>query len=775
MSDNETNVKFGANISELKDGMAQASAAVSKSVSSMLESITGLSGAMKALSGLIATALSGAAIKGAIDSATSYNASILQLSRVMGTTTEQASVLSTAIHMIGGTTDEYTSMIMRLGMHIKDGGAEFERWGITVKDANGNFLSQQEIFDNVITRMDQMKSGTDANELALATLGRGAKEAYKYVDNLKDAMATAAEVTAKLGPITAAEAAQTKAASHEMNVATGEFSRMGQIIGADMLPSIATFTTMITDVAAAALPFLITAINAVLIPLEGLAATARMSAMIVVQAFRTIVTMAAGVAAALAGPWSEAGNTIKKAWADVIEDTNKLNANLEADMTKTAARINFLWSGTMKKVTPKAPGTATAPPPKEKEKEDKSRMPEWEEQYKEGYLADEQAHGGYLEKKLSEELAYWEKIAALPGKSATETLAVARKITDLKIAQYKEEYDAAQAAAAEIKKIEELKQDSVKQGATAAIAAKKEQLNTEVALGQISKEAEMASLKSFLDQEYALELAAAQNKLKLMEQGTAEYQRQLNVMTALQAKYALDVQKVEGKGAIATQQEWKKAIQPITQAFDTSVMGIIQGTQTLKKGLANLFQSITLSFINDTIKTMLSNWLFGENQKLAITALYSKMLVALGITTAAETATAKAAIETPAAISSITKNAGVAASGAAASQASIPYIGPALAVAAAAAMIGMVMGYMKFASAAGGFDVPSGIDPVTQLHGGEMVLPANLAENVRNMTGGGRSTINLQCWDSRDVKSFLKGNNRNLAGAAKMARQLGVR
>jgi len=66
-------------------------------------------------------------MKGAIDAATDYNSSILKLSKVMGETTAQASVLSTAIKMIGGTTDEYISMNMKLDRQVKTNGATLEQ------------------------------------------------------------------------------------------------------------------------------------------------------------------------------------------------------------------------------------------------------------------------------------------------------------------------------------------------------------------------------------------------------------------------------------------------------------------------------------------------------------------------------------------------------------------------------------------------------------------------------------------------------------------------
>jgi hypothetical protein len=66
--------------------------------------------------------------------------------------------------------------------------------------------------------------------------------------------------------------------------------------------------------------------------------------------------------------------------------------------------------------------------------------------------------------------------------------------------------------------------------------------------------------------------------------------------------------------------------------------------------------------------------------------------------------------------------------------AAIPIIGPALAPAAAAAA-GLGDRAPSRAGSRrreGGYDIPSGVNPITQLHQNEMVLPAALADRVRN-------------------------------------------
>lgn len=70
--------------------------------------------------------------------------------------------------------------------------------------------------------------------------------------------------------------------------------------------------------------------------------------------------------------------------------------------------------------------------------------------------------------------------------------------------------------------------------------------------------------------------------------------------------------------------------------------------------------------------------------------------------------------------------------------ASIPYVGPALGIAAAAAAVAagvaraqQISSTDPSASAEGGYDIPYGVNPVTQLHAREMVLPREEADVIR--------------------------------------------
>ena len=270
-----------------------------------------------------------------------------------------------------------------------------------------------------------------------------------------------------------------------------------------------------------------------------------------------------------------------------------------------------------------------------------------------------------------------------------------------------------------------------------------------MALGVISKTQEIEALKLFTNQEYAIDLKALEDKKTNYEEGTKDYELALKDELALKQKHSLDMQKLDDKMKIDNMNTWKEMVSPIASAFETSINGIISGTQTLRQGLRNIGQAIVLDFVNLVIKKMVDQWLLGELMKINISKLFSGMLVALGITTSTEMTAqqlSESVMGTAAtrmqAMTSIPPLAGMAAAGAAAAVAPTPFIGPALAAAAFGDTLALVMGAMSMVAASGGYDIGSE-SPIAQLHPREMVLPPDLADNVRGMSGGGGKTIHF--------------------------------
>ena len=81
----------------------------------------------------------------------------------------------------------------------------------------------------------------------------------------------------------------------------------------------------------------------------------------------------------------------------------------------------------------------------------------------------------------------------------------------------------------------------------------------------------------------------------------------------------------------------------------------------------------------------------------------------------------------------------------------------------------LVIGY----SAAGGYDIPGGVNPIVQTHAREMILPASLADPMRNMLaggGGGGHTLNfnISANDGASVRKMLIDNKSTIHQALKM-------
>jgi len=102
--------------------------------------------------------------------------------------------------------------------------------------------------------------------------------------------------------------------------------------------------------------------------------------------------------------------------------------------------------------------------------------------------------------------------------------------------------------------------------------------------------------------------------------------------------------------------------------------------------------------------------------------------------------------------------------------ASIPVWGWAAALGVAAATFAGLQSYQTSASAsaAEGYDVPPGVAPVTQLHPREMVLPASLADTVRQMattSGAPRGRAPTVNFPGRAVGNLFTMHMDDLKGA----------
>jgi hypothetical protein len=235
-------------------------------------------------------------------------------------------------------------------------------------------------------------------------------------------------------------------------------------------------------------------------------------------------------------------------------------------------------------------------------------------------------------------------------------------------------------------------------------------------------------------------------------------------------KFQSDKEKLDFQAAQTSQRTWQSLMQPIQRAFDTSITGMILGTTSLQKAVANIGQSILAEFVNLGVK-MATNWIASE---LAMTTA-TEAGAAARTAAEGEGVAAGLAVKAANAIKSIVTDSAQAFSGIFAFLA--PIMGPAAAGPAAAGEATVMAAASGIASAAGGWMVPS--DQLAMVHQNEMILPANISQGLQNMisanggAGAGAVVVNVSAIDSQDVKRFFQSNGSLLVNAVNKAMRNG--
>lgn len=225
------------------------------------------------------------------------------------------------------------------------------------------------------------------------------------------------------------------------------------------------------------------------------------------------------------------------------------------------------------------------------------------------------------------------------------------------------------------------------------------------------------------------------------------------------------INEIQHQMQLQSAKEWEAAFGSIPHAFNKAMQGIGTTVNSMKDLYQAFFRDLTIMGIEAGARS-LSHHIAIELAKKNVT------LASVTSRVAAESWAALQSIALSAwsALAQIANYAAVAMAATWAAISAIPFVGPFLAPAAAVGTGALVLGLAgNIRSAAGGYDIPAGINPMTQLHAQEMVLPAELANKVRGMTGdgggggGGGHTIIVQGFDSRDLRRFVQDNASTFA------------
>lgn len=287
------------------------------------------------------------------------------------------------------------------------------------------------------------------------------------------------------------------------------------------------------------------------------------------------------------------------------------------------------------------------------------------------------------------QVAGFAKLEKLSDRYAELEIANANKILD---AMKKAAEEAASAQ-------EEAQTGAIDRGIAAVQAAAKEH--------QITAKQELDETLTLLQAKESAEAQYYATRRTLAAGDEAELEAIDKQEVAAHNKILAEMQKAQETYSKAVQQQWQTIANGISNALDHAFTQMLNRGQSFTKSMESMFASMGESMIATLIKV---------GVQTEINAMISK-------------ATGQAVAK-----SNVMANAAQAASGAYASASEIPVVGWLLGPVAAAAAYA---GALAFPTAEGGWVVPDNINPMTQLHGGEMVLPRDISGGLRAMIAAG--------------------------------------
>ncbi|MFZ2988076.1 hypothetical protein [Ideonella sp.] len=338
-----------------------------------------------------------------------------------------------------------------------------------------------------------------------------------------------------------------------------------------------------------------------------------------------------------------------------------------------------------------------------------------------------------------QELDYWQTVLQSADLTSNDTLAILRNVSKLKIEILRDE-------AKQRLQLDASTRDRAEAAALADVSADQASAQRQVDLGQMTQ-AQLLELEAgFEDRRFAIKQAYLQARLAIIDpdRDPVAYSQVSAQLEALEVQHQAAMGQIKGKAAVEGAAKQEQFFQSLQQGFSKLTESLMQKTFTWRGAFSTVLQGLRKNFAQMGAD-MLVNWVKTHLQMQAVS----------------KTST----------LEQIHQNAMKAASAAFSAVAGIPYVGPTLAPVAAAAAYA---GTMAFASAEGGYDIPAGTNPLTQLHAREMVLPAKHADVIRSMAdggggGGGELTVHIHALDGASVERVLMGNQSELARAIQTA------
>lgn len=805
MSD-DIKVKFGADTHELESGLDKLQSKAKQAFGDLDKNMASTMAVGTALGEIIGEMLVGAVeglaeqLKETVSATVEFREEAEMLGRKLGTTATEANDIAAALGNIYTSTDEYTGAAKGMEKILKTNEESLKKLGIATRDEHGALRPLNDLMLDGIATVNQYKEGTDRNIVATQIFGKAIEDGSRLLELNKDKIAEGTAENERYGLVVGEEAVDDlmkfKAAQDDVG---DSIQGMRNAVANALIPVLTQLSTWFADVAPAAILVLKGVIGGLVSVFWGL----KMSAEIVWNGIATVVEVTAATIkqfanvakAALSMDFAGAQAAWDNGLKEIQEITGRRMANVVNAAEETKEKLDRIF-GEQTAITKKdgedGKHADVKQPKKEKEAKEKaeaSQLPALKSELEKRI----EAELGFFKSSTQFEADYWQQKLEMGKLSAKDTLGaehllyqakkklahegLAAELDDLKFQSQMalesgaERVRLAQAAADKIgatygvqskeytKALQDLKVETIafenlrikladqaiakqREVSLVAVDADREAISQRRAMGQINAEEEIDQLIALEQKKYDIEHKAALDSAKLIHGDTVAQKAAYDKIEVDAQKHEVEMTKLRNKRVL----EENKANLSIASGFQSSLQkslgGLLSFTMSFSTAFKNLFKGMFDAVTNELAK-MASEWIVQHT----IMKLFSK-----------ESATAE--------ISSSAAKAGAAGI---ASFAGAPWPIDMGAPAFGASMASAAMGFAGF-SAEGGFDIPAGINPLVQTHQKEMILPAEHADTIRNLSGkggGGNTVFNISTVDAAGVKKFLMANGGAIADSLK--------
>lgn len=761
----------------------------------------------------------GAVLKESISATNTFTKEATGLSKALGINTSEAATLNMALGDVYATSENLTGAAGKLVKQLRTNEDALTNMGIKTRDADGNVRNLRDILFDTIKAVNAYDEGFDRTAALQEALGKGAEQYTGILKLNAQVIEDAAKKQRDLGLVVGQEnVAATKAYRAAMNDVGDVLLAIKKAVGDAVLPIFTKLGEWFTEAG----PFAVNVIKysmATLVSLFWGLKNAVTVAWEVLDSFvfsvaEPVKTLVEALVKLLSGDFKGASD-LMASWPDrVAERWRGAWKSMLDSSTEARDRMADAWGQPTPVASKNANGKRFQP---RADGANDSRMAGWEaelERQKAAHTRQQAEAGTFYEFGKERERDYWNTILATLDQADKQRYAVEKKYYGLVVALGEETFQGRQAQLRT--EIEAAKGNFAQQEVLADVYADRalqhygreskqyqealrfrlelyrqhteaavqiENIRTEGNRAALLEEVAIIERKAQLQRD--LGLITEQQLLQVHAQAIARrgeldesaklaeiaalkgnpnhdpvaLERLESELAAIRAKYRGLKLDNQDKQTVEAAKPFEAIFGASQSAIESGLNSMVQNMRVTLSGLRDVARSIGTSIIQEMITKPLAQWIVMQARLLFTTAATGQARVGIEATTAAEVT----AINTSTALTTIGAKAAEAAASAYAAIAQIPVVGPFLAPAVAAGALVAVGAFAKRVfSAEGGFDIPAGLSPMTQLHPEEMVLPKAPANALREISaqlaaggtlGGGGGTFNV------NVKAApLKGN-----------------